>query len=300
MSLFAAFNARASARRLAGALLALPLLYGAVQAQGGAAPPADPVVAKVDGQPIMLSDVRAAMAGLPEAARNLPMQTIYPLLLDQIIGGRALVAEAKKSGADKDPEVQRQVKQAADRALENALLQREVAPQVTDAMVRARYDRDIAGKPGEEEVRARHILVADEATAKTIIAELKKGGDFVALSTKYSKDPGSAKQGGDLGFFKKDQMVPEFAAAAFSLKDNEISPVPVKTQFGWHVIQVTGHRQAQPQGFEEARDELRQEMIQEGVQKAMARARAAVTIETFNIDGSSKRATDSAEPPPSR
>ncbi len=94
---------------------------------------------------------------------------------------------------------------------------------MTDEAVKARYDAEFAGKKGEEEVHARHILVADEATAKKIIAELKKGGDFAALSKQYSKDPGAAQQGGDLGFFKTTDMVPEFADAAFALKDKEVS-----------------------------------------------------------------------------
>jgi len=299
MFLFAAPTAGATARCLAGALLALPLLCGTAHSQA-ATTPVDPIVAKVDGVPIRLSEVKAAVSGLPENARAMPPQTLYPVLLDQLIGGRALVAEARKTGADKDPEVQRQVAVAIERATEAALLQREVGPQISDAAVRARYDRDMAGKTGVTEVRARHILVPDEATAKTIIADLKKGTDFAALSKQYSKDPGSAQNGGDLGFFKQDQMVPEFAAAAFTLKDNEITATPVKTQFGWHVIQVTERRKAAPPSFEDAQDELRQQMIQQGVQTALTRARASVVIEQFNLDGSPMRATDTAVPPPSR
>jgi len=311
MRVLAAPSTRALPRLLAGGLLTLLPLSARLEAQpapqGQAAPAAtqpaqaaDPVVATVAGEPMHLSDVKAAAQGLPEGARAMPPQALYPMLLDQMIDGRVLVAEARKTGLDKDPEVKRQVEAAADRALQTAILQREVDPQITDSTIRARYDRDVAGKPGAEEVHARHILVEGEATATKIIADLKKGGDFAALSKQYSKDPGAAQQGGDLGFFRKDDMVPEFAAAAFALKDNEISPAPVKTQFGWHVIQVLGHRQAPPPSFEQARDDLRQQMIQEGVQKAVTRARAAVPVERFNLDGSTPRATDTAEPPPAK
>jgi peptidyl-prolyl cis-trans isomerase C len=310
----AAPSARALPRLLAGGLLTLLPLSARLAAQpapqGQAAPAAtqpaqaaqaaDPIVATVAGEPIHLSDVKAAAQGLPEGARAMPPQALYPMLLDQMIDSRVLVAEARKAGLDRDPQVKRQVEAAADRALQTAILQREVGPQITDATIRARYDRDVAGKQGAEEVHARHILVEDEATAKKIIADLKKGGDFAALSKQYSKDPGAAQQGGDLGFFKKDDMVAEFAAAAFALKDNELSTTPVKTQFGWHVIQVLGQRQAPPPSFEQARDDLRQQMIQEGVQKAVSRARAAVPVERFNLDGSSPRATDTAEPPPAK
>jgi peptidyl-prolyl cis-trans isomerase C len=259
---------------------------------------ADPVLAKVNGEPIHASDVKSAAEGLPAQARSMPPQQLYPMLLDQLVDEQALVAEAKKTGLDKDPEVQRSVRMAEDRALASALLSKLVRPQVTDEAVKARYDQEIAGKPGEAEVHARHILVNDEATAKKIIAELKKGGDFAALSKQYSKDPSAAAQGGDLGFFKKTDMVPEFANAAFALKDKEVSAAPVKSQFGWHVIQTLEHRTAQPPAFEQERDELRQTMVQAAVQKEVAQARNAATVEKFNPDGSPVKATDTAEPPP--
>jgi peptidyl-prolyl cis-trans isomerase C len=241
-----------------------------------------------------------AAQSLPENLRGMPQQTLLPLLLDQVIDGRALVAEARKSGLDKDPAVQLQVAAAEDRALQNAMLTKEVTPTITDDALHARYDQEYAGKPGEEEVHARHILVDNEADAKKIIAELKGGADFAALAKQYSKDPSGAKDGGDLGFFKKDEMVPEFATAAFALQPGHISPEPVHTQFGWHGIQVIGRRNAAPPTFDQARDELRQKMIQEGVQKAVAKARASASIEKFNLDGSQIRATDTAEPPPNK
>ena len=284
------------------ARLSLPcaaLLFGGhVAAQPAAAP--DPVVARVDGQAIHLSDLKDAAQSLPENLRALPVQKLYPMLLDQLIDGRALVSEAHKSGLDKDPDVQRQVTAAEDRALQTALLSKEISPTVSDDAVRARYDQQIAGKPGEEEVHARHILVEDEATAKKIIGQLKGGADFAALAKQYSKDPSGAKQGGDLGFFKQGDMVPEFSTAAFALQAGQVADAPVHTQFGWHVIQVLERRKAQPPSFEEARDELRQQMIQEGVKKVVAKARAEVSVERFNLDGSPVRATDTAEPPPAK
>ena len=261
-----------------------------------AAPLADPIIAKVNDHAIRQSDVQAAAATLPENARGMPPQVLLPMLLDQVIDGQALLIEARKSGLDKDPVVSRQMTDASDRALQSALIGREVGPTLTEAAIRARYDRDIAGKPGEEEVHARHILVADEAEAKKIIAELKKGGDFAALAKKYSTDPGGA-QGGDLGFFRKEEMVPEFANAAFAMKPGEISSVPVHTQFGWHVIKLEERRTAPPPSFEQSHDQLRQKMIQEGVQAVIAKARAEVKVERFNMDGSVPKATDSAVPP---
>ena len=297
-------------RPLAGAALFATALSlsssGAVLAQGAAAPSApqatapaaaDPVVARVDGQDISLSDIAEATQGLPAELRGMPPAQVFPMVVEHLIKQRAMAVLARKSGLDKQPDIRRAMDAAADRALQNAFIAREVGPQIADAAIRARYDRDIAGKGGAEEVHARHILVTAQDVAVKIIADLKKGGDFGALAKQHSTDQG-AQNGGDLGFFKKDDMVPEFAAAAFALKPGEFTQEPVKTQFGWHVIKLDERRAAPPPSFEEAREELRQSMIQEAVNKLAATALAAVKVERLNADGSAPRATDGAQPPP--
>ena len=291
---------------LAGVLAALSCAALAQPAPGAApAPPAaasdpatsDPVVAKVNGQDIRASDVREAMSGLPDEYRSLPPNMLFPMMLDQLIDRKALVLLAQKQGLDKDPQVQRQMARAADSALQNALLSRDVGPSVTEQKVKERYDATVANKPGEEEVHARHILVGSEDEAKKIIAQLQGGADFAQLAKEHSTDPGAA-QGGDLGWFKKGDMLPEFSAAAFALQPGQITETPVHTQYGWHIIKVEGRRQAPPPNFEQARDQLRQDMIQEGVRKVVAEARQGLAIQRFNPDGSTPKATDSAEPPP--
>jgi len=287
-----------------GSLIALPALAAppatsagkpATAAQGPARP--DPVVAKVDGHEVRLSDVRDMARGLPESLRNLPPKMLFPLVLDQLIDREAMAIAARKQGLDKDPAVQRQMRLAELGVLQNALIQREVGPDIDEAAVAARYKKQIAGKPGAEEVHARHILVTSEAQAKDIIAQLEKGADFAALAKKYSTDP-AAPSGGDLGWFKKSDMIPEFAAAAFALKPGQFTKTPVHTRFGWHVIQVLATRREPAPTYQEARAQLRQEIVQEAVQKALEKARAEVKIERFNPDGSPVRATDAAEPPP--
>ena len=273
-------------------------LAGPAWAQGTAPPPADPIVAKVDGQPIHLSELKDAVQGLPANVRGMPTQTLYPMLLDQMIDGRLLVAEARKSGLDKDPTVQRQVAAAEDRALQTAMLNKEVGPSVTEEAVHARYDQDIAGKPGEEEVHAKHILVDNEAEAKKIIAQLKDGGDFSALAKQYSKDPSGAQQGGDLGFFKKDEMVPEFATAAFALQPGQVSPEPVHTQFGWHVIQVVERAPCRTAELRSGARRTAPEDDPGGCAEGGGEGAGPASVEKFNLDGSPVRPTDTAEPPP--
>ena len=282
---------------LAAALLCATALHVPAQAQAPAAAPPpgapaaaaegrpDTVVARVGGEEIHLSDMAEAAQTLPEEVRSMPPAVLYPMLLDQMIDRKALVLAARKQGLDKDPAVQRSIAHATDQALQNALLTRDIGPSVTEEAIRARYDKTIANKPGEEEVHARHILVPDEATAKKVIAELDHGGDFTALAKKYSTDP-AAQQGGDLGFFKKADMVPEFAAAAFALKPGEVTQSPVHTQFGWHVIKLDEKRVAPPPAFEQSRDEIRQQIIQEGVRADLEKLKVGLPIEKYAMDGS--------------
>jgi len=282
-----------------GGPAATPPAAANAAANAAADAPGDPVVARVSGQEIRLSEVTEALQGLPQQLRSMPPNMLFPMLVDQLIDRRALGLQARKAGFDKQPETQRQMAAAADRALQNAFISHELAPSVTDAAIRARYDRDIGGKSGVEEVHARHILLATEDAAKKVIAELKKGADFVTLARAQSTDPG-AQQGGDLGFFKQDDMVGEFSTAAFAMKQGEFSQAPVKTQFGWHVIKLEERRTAPPPSFEESRDDLRQRIVQEVYTKLAQSARTGLTVERFNMDGSVPRPTDTAQPPAPR
>ncbi|MFC7552729.1 peptidylprolyl isomerase [Pseudoroseomonas wenyumeiae] len=185
-------------------------------------------MARVDGQEIRRSEVQAAIAELPPELRSAPESVLSPLVIDQMITQKALVAAARAQKLQDQPEVQARLKRAEEQELQQALLRQEIAPKLTDEALRARYARDIAGKPGEEEVHARHILVSSEEEAKKVEAEVRKpGADFAAIARTRSTGPGT-EQGGDLGFFKKSDMVPEFAEAAFAMKPGEISK-PVRS-----------------------------------------------------------------------
>ncbi len=263
---------------------------GAPQA---AAKAPDPVVAKVGPTELHASDLADAAQTLPEELRGMPPATLYPMLLDQLIDRRIIVLAARKQGLDKDPAVQKQIERSTDNAMQNALLSRDIAPTLTDDAIKARYERDFANKSGDEEVHARHILVPDEDQAKAIIAQLKAGGDFAELAKQNSKDPGAAS-GGDLGFFKKSDMLPEFADATFALKVGEYTQTPVKTRFGWHIIKLEERRAAPPVTLEQVRDEVRQGLIQDGVSKVLTAAREGVKVEKFKADGSAMDPADTA------
>ncbi len=266
-----------------------------------AKPPADAVVATVNGQSIRLSDVQAAQANLPQQYRGLPLERIFPALLEQIIDAKLQVAEARKTNVQDTEAFKKRLAGLEDRLLQEQFLTQEIDKRVTPQAIKALYDKKVRDLPPEEEVKARHILVADEAAAKTIIDELQKGGDFDKIAKDKSTDKASGAQGGDLGWFKKGDMVKEFAEAAFMLKKGETTPAPVKSQFGFHVIRLDDRRAAQPPSMEDMEDELRAELSREVYGQMMEGLRKTAKIEKFNMDGSKIPEAPAAPPaaPPS-
>jgi peptidyl-prolyl cis-trans isomerase C len=277
---------RISALALAASLLAFPVLAqtAAPAAAPAATAPADPLLATVNGQAIRLSDVQAAGANLPAQLQQLPPQQLLPLLVNQLIDRKALLVAAQAEDLQKNPAVAKAMQDAADEKLENAYVQQQVAPQVTDAAVQAVYKADYAGKPGPTEVDARHILVKTQAQAEQIITELNHGANFAKLAEKDSIDPGAAN-GGELGWFTQDQMVPAFANAAFALKVGQYTKTPVQSQFGWHVILCEGRRTAPPQSFDDVKGQISQQLADNAIKATLAAARSKVTVQVYNADG---------------
>ena len=206
----------------------------------------DPVVAYVNGRPIKLSELEVAQQALPPQYRNVPLKSVFPALLDRIIDSKLVVAEGRKHKVGEDPAFKKRMAFVEEQVIQDFWLQREIAKKVTPEQMQQRYEERLKSMPPEEEVHARHILVATEDEAKAVIAEIKKGTPFDKLAKEKSTDKASGADGGDLGWFKKSDMVKEFADAAFALKKGELSETPVKTQFGYHVILLEDRRKAPP------------------------------------------------------
>ena len=152
---------------------------------------------------------------------------------------------------------------------------------------------------GEQEVHARHILVETEDEAKAVEDELKKGADFAELAKKKSKDPG-ASDGGDLGFFTKDQMVPEFSAVAFALEPGKISD-PVKSQFGWHIIKVEEKRNRKAPDFEQVKAQIETYVTRKAQADYVAKLREAAKVERMDqAAADAGRSRTPSRMPPSR
>jgi len=231
----------------------------------------NPVLAKVNGAEIRQSDVTLAEEELgPSLAQMDPAtkkENVLAFLIDMKIVAKA--AEDKKIADQAD--FKRKLDFARNRLLMDNLLMAEGKAALTDDAMKKVYDDAAKQITGEQEVHARHILVPTEDEAKAIKAELDKGADFAKLAKEKSKDPG-ASDGGDLGFFTKEQMVPEFSAVAFSLEPGKISD-PVKTQFGWHIIKVEEKRNRKAPDFAQVKPQIEQYVTRKAQSEYVAKLR---------------------------
>ncbi len=265
------------------------LVLGVTVLGAGLAAPAyaaskDPVVATVNGQAIHESTVEALRRELPPQLQRVPFST----LVEAVINNKLVDAAARKEGIAREPEVRREMKAASDRVLRQAWMDKHLSAEVTPALVRRRYDELLKRFKPQEEVHAAHILVRTKAEAEKVIAELKHGANFANLAKEDSIDPTAKQNGGDLGYFTKAEMVPAFANAAFALKVGEISPQPVKTQFGWHVIKVEGRRKSKAPSFEKAEPVLRAEVAQEMAHKLVEGIRAKADVKILKTGENAK------------
>ena len=243
----------------------------------------DPVVAEVNGQQLRLSDLVAAKRRLPQQYRDQPLRALYAPLLQQLVERTLLFQAAEKAKLSDEPEVRKLLARERRRVLGDAWLSRQIGAKVTEDRLRARYNAEAKGQKGPEEIHARHILVKTEAEAREIAKLANRGGDFAALAKERSTGPSGA-QGGDLGFFKKGDMVPAFEQTAFALQAGEISE-PVKTQFGWHVIKVEERRSGQGPSFEDRRRELENVVTQQVIQESLAGLKKSADFKMFDQQG---------------
>lgn len=269
-------NTTLKRRPIAGVALVLGLLASTAL---GALAQSDTVVATVSGQSITEADVQMAVSELDQQFAQLTPEQKRAAALSAIIEIRLMSEKAKASKLDQDENFKRKLAFLNERALHAQVIEKEISPKVTDEMLKARYDKEVAARPPAEEIRARHILVKTEEEAKEIIAKLDGGADFEALAKEKSSDPGSGANGGDLGFFSKGQMVPEFEAAAFALEPGAYTKTPVKSDFGFHVIKLEEKRTQPPVAFDEVKDQIRQLVFRDVYFEAVKELRAGAQVE---------------------
>ncbi len=243
------------------------------------------IVAKVGGHTLTVEQFNQQVKQLPPQLQMALMQrpALKKQFLDRWVQLTLLALAARDSGLDKKKDIKLQIDEAANSILARAYMREKIDAEdikVSDKEVEEYYKLHKDKYKEKEAVKARHILVkvdkdgdkkawsAAEKKAEMIREKAVKGSDFAALAKEYSDDPGSKSNGGDLGFFTRGRMVPEFEKAAFSLKKGEISQ-PVKTAFGYHVIKLEDKKKGHQKTLDEVREEIRQELLKEKQKKAM-------------------------------
>lgn len=242
---------------------------------------ADKVVARVDGIAITEGELKLAEEDLGERLAQVPepkkRDEVINFLVDLKLGAKAAMDAKIAEG----PEFAARLAYYREKVLLDEYLTRESKKAATPEAARKLFDDTTKAMAPEEEVRARHILVEDEAQAKAAAARVKKGEDFAKVAAELSKDPGSGKEGGDLGWFTKDRMVPEFAETAFKLEKGQVSD-PVKSQFGWHVIKVEDKRSKPLPDFASVKPQIDQYLERKAQQDIVLALREKAKVERLD------------------
>lgn len=239
-------------------------------------------VGTVNGETIYLDEVMQLTEELPDEYRRQPLENYYPNLVAEIANTKLAAKAATDSGLQNNPLVQDAIRIASERILAEAYFATELRKVVTEEEVKAAYDRYVADQDSRDEISARHILVAEEQEAIDLIEKLKGGADFAALAQEFSTGP-SGPKGGDLGYFGRGQMVPDFEAAAFALEIGTFSAKPVQTQFGWHVIKLEDKRVAPAPTLDEMRQQIGTGLTQQSLARLIEELRkdAVITERSF-------------------
>ncbi|GBR73102.1 peptidyl-prolyl cis-trans isomerase C [Candidatus Termititenax aidoneus] len=226
---------------------------------------ADKILATIGATNITEADVKAYVDTLPaQYTQFYSTAEGQREILNRLVNNKLLAIEAKAQGYEKNPEVLKILENVKEDIMTDRYIRNSVADiTVNDTEVSKYYEDNKAKFVQPEAVRASHILVDTEEELKTAQAELGKGRDFSDVAKEFSTDPGSAAQGGDLGFFTKGQMVEPFEQAAFALKKGETTKSAVKTQFGWHIIKATDRRAETQRPLNEIRQDIREALLQQ-------------------------------------
>jgi len=240
-----------------------------------------PIVANVNNEDISLETMIHAMNELPPEIQSQPFMSYYEDLLERVIDIKLFAQEGKKMKLNEEPSVRAAIDFVIEKVLMQAFLSKYVQENIKEENLKASYNNFIADETSREEIKASHILMDTESEAIDVINMLNNGDDFAELAKNKSTGP-SGPSGGDLGWFKRGQMVPPFEKAAFSLNKNEITQRPVQTQFGWHVIKIFDKRIPEAPSYESMKSKLIQDLERKIVSKKIQDLRNDALIEKLS------------------
>lgn len=255
-------------------VLATALMLGSLNSVAETAVPEADILATVNGKAISIAD--RAMVSRQLASRGQKFDEKQ--ILEELINMELMQQEATKRGLDKKPEILASLKLLKTRVLANAAISsigEEI--EITDEAIKQEYESQTA-KIDTREYQASHILLKDEDTAKAVIKQLNEGADFAETAKEKSTGP-SGPNGGDLGWFNSQSMVPEFSAAVASMKKGDHSSAPVKTQFGYHVIKLIDTRKTEAPTLDSVKNEIQAVLMQAKMSVAIENLRKAADIQ---------------------
>jgi peptidyl-prolyl cis-trans isomerase C len=249
-------------------------------------------VATVNGEDIKRSDILAFIGSLPPQLQQMDITVLFPMALDQVINNKLAMKKSGEAKMDADPEVTKLMDEAKSQIVRNVYVDRQVSEKINQKALLKKYEELLDRLGKIEEVKARHILLDSEEKAREAIKKLEAGGEFVAVTKEVW--PASAEQnGGELGYFAKTDMVPEFAEAAFALGKGQYTKDPVKTQFGWHVILVEDKRDRPQPEYEAVKPQLEQQLRQEILAEMLKDWQKEAKVKKFDINGEPLKETKS-------
>ncbi len=254
----------------------LPVLPQKVAPQHPTAPvpPAEPeypenVVALIGDEPITVEEVQEFIQQVPQLS-EVPFNQIYPKMLDLYLNNRVVQLGAEELMIADDPQVQNAIRLATEEIITQAYLSNVLEQALTEQDYQNYYDEQVKSFQPQEEIHARHILLDTVEQARNVLIQLQAGADFGALATQKSLDK-NAKEG-DLGYFTREMMIPEFAEAVFKMQKGELSE-PVRTAYGWHIIQVLDKRMTKAPEFKDVKEQMRQAVMQRKIPEILQEQR---------------------------
>lgn len=241
--------------------------------------PSEPVVAVVNGRQIVASDLKLAEAEIGSDLGALPEPTRRRVLVEYLIETQLMAEAAEQASLGQGAGFEQRLQYWRRKALRDSYFDARVRTLVTEAEARRSFEAQVgsAGR-GQVEVKASHILVDSEAKAKEVFELIGHGSDFAEMAQRYSIDPGAKTTGGSLGYFIKGQMVPQFEEAAFKLDKGDVS-LPIRTQYGWHIIKVEDKRERKAPSFDAVKGQITAQLIHQKTQDVVDGMRAKARIE---------------------
>ena len=218
----------------------------------------DPILARIDGRYVHLSEIEAAAraGGFLRPGEALSSESAFGReLVESYVEQRLLASAARDNGLHRQSVVSRRVNAARDRVLASAFMEAQIDDSVTPQLVERLYDEQADIARLGEEVRARHIVVATKEEADELLIQLAEGADFNVLAKEHSIDPITGRLGGEVGWFTREMMTKAFSRSAFSTAEGELSD-PFETEFGWHILEVTGQRSGQKIPFSDVQGRI--------------------------------------------